>query len=420
MPRQGLFGAWQSDADARRWQFRLRPGARFHDGTPCRSGDVRAFLDGILAARDMFGMPWSYARYFEGARFATPASDILTVECETPFADMPEVFAEFFISRPDARGAPVLGTGPYRVVAWTAGEEAWLQPVDGGRPLHVRAIAAAEARLAALRGGAVAVAGGLEQMHALPDFGADLAWVRQVSTLSVMAYLNAAHGAFADPRVRLAANLAVDRPRLVAELFGGLALPAATVVSPFHFGFDRSGCTPLAHDPARARALLDAAAPAREIRLRTPTFMPERAPAIARMVADQLGGAGFAVTLDIEPDRPEYARQIGRKDMGDAALFDSSPHSTFRVLDDKISSVSRGVWWQGYEDAAADALLSRARGIADDDARAAVYGRCLARLAAAPPWITLLHPTLVSAWRPDAGRFTLDHRGVLAMTEMSR
>ena len=414
-----LFGAWQSDAGARRWQFRLRSNASFHDGAPCRSGDVRAFLDAILAARDMFGMPWSYARYFHGARFATPASDLLTVECETPFADMPEVFAEFFVSRPNARGESVFGTGPYRVEACTPGKEAWLQPVAGGRALHVRAIASAQARLAALRSAEVAVACGLEQMLELPDFGADLAWTRQVSTLSIMAYLNAAHGAFVDPRVRLAANLAVDRQHIVSQLFGGLAQPAATVVSPFHFGFDRSGCTPLCHDPERASRLLDTAAPGRAIRLRTPTFMPERAPEIARMVADQLGAVGFAVTVDIEPDRPDYARQIGRKEMGDAALFDSSPHSTFRVLNDKISSVARGVWWQGYEDAQVDALLAEARGTAADDARAALYGRCLARLRDAPPWITLLHPTLVSAWQPKAGRFTLDHRGVLEVTEIA-
>ena len=53
----------------------------------------------------------------------------------------------------------------------------------------------AQARLAALRSAEVAVACGLEQMLELPDFGADLAWTRQVSTLSIMAYLNAAHGA---------------------------------------------------------------------------------------------------------------------------------------------------------------------------------------------------------------------------------
>ena len=127
---------------------------------------------------------------------------------------------------------------------------------------------------------------------------------------------------------------------------------------------------------------------------------------------------GFEVTIDTERDRPNYARQIGRKEMGDIALFDSSPHSTFRILDDKISSVSRGVWWQGYEDGEVEALLATARGTVDDDLRARLYGRCLARLRDVPPWITLLHPTLVSAWRPEAGRFTLDHRGVLGVTEI--
>ena len=69
---------------------------------------------------------------------------------------------------------------------------------------------------------------------------------------------------------------------------------------------------------------------------------------------------------------------------GDMAIFDSSPHSTFRVLDDKISSVNRAVWWQGYQDEEAERLIAAAnRAVADDD-REAAYGAVLRRLSAAP------------------------------------
>ena len=52
-----LFGAWQSDAGARRWQFRLRSNASFHDGAPCGRAMCAPFSTPSWAARDMFGMP---------------------------------------------------------------------------------------------------------------------------------------------------------------------------------------------------------------------------------------------------------------------------------------------------------------------------------------------------------------------------
>ena len=416
-----LFARWSCDEAARRWRFRLRRDAMFHDDVKCTAGHIVDYIDGILVSRDMFGMPWSYARYFEGARFTALGQDVLDVETATPFADMPEVFAEFFICREDASGRPLLGTGPYRVAALEPGHEAALVPVGGGHAITAVAIANAEARLAAVREGSAStervrkidVACGLEQMRGLPDFGPDLAWARSTSTLSVLAYLDASKGVFQDPSLRLAANLAVDKDRLVREVFGGLARPAATVVSPFHFGHIASGCAPLRHAPDEAKRLLDASGMSGELLLRTPDHMPERAPAIADAIAIALDAVGFRTRVEIRHDRSEYAREVGRKQIGDVALFDSSPHSTFRVLDDKISSVSQGMWWQGYHDTEVERLIVQARRTVSEHDRASVYGQCLARLNAMPPWLYLVHPVLVCAWRHGRGSFSLDHRGIL-------
>lgn len=54
--------------------------------------------------------------------------------------------------------------------------------------------------------------------------------------------------------------------------------------------------------------------------------MPERAEAITNFVARSLENVGLAVTVEIEPDRAAFARQVGQdKRIGDMALFDSSP-----------------------------------------------------------------------------------------------
>jgi len=69
--------------------------------------------------------------------------------------------------------------------------------------------------------------------------------------------------------------------------------------------------------------------------------MPERAGDITRFVVASMEAVGLKAVIEVEADRRAYARQVGLdKNIGDLALFDSSPHSTYRVLDDKISSVS--------------------------------------------------------------------------------
>jgi peptide/nickel transport system substrate-binding protein len=255
----------------------------------------------------------------------------------------------------------------------------------------------------------------LDHMEEPPARDGPWRWLAATSTLSVMYYLNCAAGAFAAPEARVAANLAIDREALVRDVFRGLAVPSTTIVSPAHLGMAGAGLPPIAFDPDRARRIVDSLGGPRDLLMRTPTFLPERAPAISRFVADALDRIGFRVAIEVEADRPEYARQVGRKRIGDLAIFDSSPHSTFRVLDDKISSARRAVWWQGYHDAPAQRLIAEASEAVGDDAREAAYATCLRRLRENPPWLYIAHPVALAAARPGAPRLALDARGTLAI-----
>jgi peptide/nickel transport system substrate-binding protein len=409
----GLLARWEVSEGGRRWLFHLRPGAVWHDGLPCTSDHILDFIRAILGSVDTFGMRWSYARYLAEARLSAPSRDALLVENPTPFADILDIFSEFFPARDTPAGQPILGTGPWRVTGYAEDAVAELARVDGNGRLTFRAMPEAEARLAALRQGEADVAMSLERLEAGPDFAPGLDWGRAVNTLSVMFYLNCREGAFAHPAARRAVNHAVDRRAIIDGLFHGLGVEATTVVSPRHLGMRATQPPPIPHDPDLAKRLFEAAGTSGPLHLRTPLTMPERSREISAAAADSLGRIGLPTRIEVQPDRPEYAREVGRKRIGDLAIFDSSPHSTFRVLNDKISSLVQGIWWQGHDDPGLETLITAANHALGDEARDAAYARALARLNADPPWLYLFHPVEVFAARPGAGRFRLDSAGIL-------
>jgi peptide/nickel transport system substrate-binding protein len=414
--RSALFSHWEHANGGRVWRFHIRSGAVFHDGKPCAANDVIGFVDGILDAVDTFGMKWSYARYLKDARITAEADGIVRVENPEPIADILDIFSEFYICRVDAAGQPVLGTGRYRVTEFEAGKRAVLERhglSSGPERIVATASRHAETRYELLKSGEVDAALNLERVEAKLDFNPDFAWGQAVNTLSVMYYLNCQEGVFRSADARLAVNHAVDTAAIARDIFHGLAVPSATIVSPFHLGAATAGLSPIAYDQDRAKRLLDQVDQTNAIKLRTPTFMPERAPEMSRFVADALRDVGFSVDVEVEEDRPEYARQIGRKEMGDMAIFDSSPHSTYRILNDKISSATKAVWWQGYDDAQIEALIKAANSSVTDAERGAAYARCLIRLQENPPWLYLVHPIDVFAARKGIEGLSIDHKGTL-------
>lgn len=425
LAKPGLFDRWEHSADGKIWHFHIRDNAFFHDGKACTAHDVESFIKGFLNSRDYFDMPWSYARYLARATISAPDDRTVKIENPEPFADILDILCDFWPCRMSEDGKPVLGTGKYRVVEFDRQNnigKATLHRVDQTQTKGPEVIIAiherdGEKRLAALRAGEVDVALNLERADDLTvvNFDSSLAWGRVTSTLSAMFYLNSTKGIFSSPDVRLAANLAVDNTALVEDVFQGLALPSSTIVSPYHLGFTAAKLNPIPYDVAAAKELLrgkDISAP---IRLRTPQYMPEHAEKISKFVASSLEAVGFKVNITVESNRPEYARSIGfRKDIGDLALFDSTPNSTFRVLDDKISSASRNTWWLGYHDDGVQALIKSASEKVDDGERATAYGECLKRLQENPAWLYIAHPDVV--WAAQLGvKLTIGPSGILTI-----
>ena len=418
----GLLDRWEHDSGGCIWRFHIREDAVFHDGEICVASHIIDFIKAIMDSRDTFGMRWSYQRYLADAFISAEDDQTIKVESPEPIAAILDIFTEFYICRVTPDGKPILGTGRYRVEEFDKeNQKAILECTkavsDGDlvpRYIIAKAEPSAERRLNQLVQGTVDAALNLERVEGALRFEPNLQWGETPNTLSIIYYLNCHEGIFASAEARLAVNHAVDTAALAREVFDGLAIPSATIVSPFHLGARAAGLEPIPYDLAKARHLLRGVDVSVPIVLRTPTYMPERAEAITRFVVASLEEVGLMVNVEVEADRATYARQVGLdKKIGHLALFDSSPHSTYRVLDDKISSTTRAVWWQGYRDDEVDRLIEAASHSVEEDDRQVAYSQCLRRLAQNPPWLYLVHPVEVFAARSDLQGLKLDQKGVL-------
>ncbi len=133
--------SWTSDPALRRWEFHLRPEARWSDGSPLRSTDFTYAWHRLAdpktkpapspAARTLLSAVTGYRSFAAGrARsitgLETPNPTTLVVQLDHPFADLPALVAALPLSplpaavvRPDPAAylAQPVGNGPFRLTA---------------------------------------------------------------------------------------------------------------------------------------------------------------------------------------------------------------------------------------------------------------------------------------------------------------
>jgi peptide/nickel transport system substrate-binding protein len=405
--RAGLARRWDVDPGALRWRFDLDPQVRCSDGGPLGAHDVVASLVRIRddAPAGELGTSGVYARYLEGARIVADGPSRLEIDLPVPNADLLDVLVELFVV-PERHLAVVAdtppGSGPWRVVERSdevVVMESW-DDASGPARVSWRAEPDARARRDAVRAAEADIASDIPSDAA----GGDVLWRPSSVATTFMFALD--RGATRDHRVRRALNHAVDVPALMDALLHGRATRTASPCTPTQLGYDPD-LPPYAYDPDLARRLLDEAGGASELTFDVPSRLPDEAPALAALLRDQFAAVGVRLALVQHDDRPAYAELVRTKRIHDAACFDSSPHSTFRLLQEKFHAGTRGPWWLGYTSDEVDRLADEARSTVATDARRALYRRAAQRLRDDAPWLFLYGPQLgwaigprVAGWAP--------------------
>jgi peptide/nickel transport system substrate-binding protein len=233
----GLAASWSSENNDHRWQFRLRPGVHFHDGSALTTTAVAGSLMASCAAN----CPW-------GSVHALASSIVFTSEEAMP--ELPELLAgsEFLIAK-GAGAEPDGGTGPFEVAGFvngiltlSANDASW-----AGRPfvdsIEIRTNRAVTDQWVDLEAGrADVVEVPVESMRQAQQ--RHLSVVESPAAEVLVLQLNDS-GALANANVRAAIGFAVDRNAVANVIFqkqgkaSGALLPEALSGYAFLFPAER-------------------------------------------------------------------------------------------------------------------------------------------------------------------------------------
>jgi peptide/nickel transport system substrate-binding protein len=348
--RPGLAVAWRP-IDSTTWEFELREGVRFHDGTPLTAADVIFSLRRAWSPQSELaaGLPPLAAVDADGdhlVRVRMIEPDPILPEELFNIGIMSKVWAERHgavevAPYTDAEIAFVEdhanGTGPFVLKAYEPGARTVLvrnadwwglakDPHNIDRVVFT-AVADPGQRVAAL------VAGEIDFLHDPPfaelDRLAAAPGVRLEQTMefrTIFFGLNQGspelhssnvkgRNPFADLRARQAVYQAIDIESIQTEIMRGLAIPAGMVIQPGINGYTPEFDTRPAYDPDAAKALLaEAGYPdGFEVRLDCPKNRYLNDEAICLAVAGMLAKIGITVDLAIAPMGEHIAKLRERR-----------------------------------------------------------------------------------------------------------
>jgi peptide/nickel transport system substrate-binding protein len=403
--RPGLAESWRLINDTT-WEFKLRRGVKFHDGSELTAEDVAFSIDRPAAMGAMGGFT-----VFTRPIVAKYAPDAHTIQLRTatPYPNLPSDMSSLAILQKRAAqsaasadfdsGKAAIGAGPYKLVRFAKSDRIELARHDGywGAKPHwervtMRLITNDASRVAAL------LAGDVHMIESVPP--TDYAKLKSNNAISIFAgpsnrmiffhldsdrdkspFVTAKDGKpldknpLKDVRVRRALSKAINRTALVERVMEGLAVPAAQFVPEGFFGYV-PGLKPEAYDPAGASKLLAEAgyADGFGLTLHGPNNRYVNDEQVVQAVAQMLTRAGIAVKVDVMPFSV-YVARARKFDFSAAMLgWGVSTGEAGYALRSLIATINadkgNGTWnWSRYANPKMDQLMEQALATMDNTRR---------------------------------------------------
>lgn len=308
----GLATSWEQ-VDDTTWRFKLREGVTFHNGDPFTGEDVKFTIERV--AKDSTLKQHSYFKNIAEVKVV----DEHTVDIVTDGPD------PLLLNRLSKMGAGILpakyiqengmevflkqpvGTGPYKFSKWLKDDRVELVKNDsyfGGQPkwdtVVFRVIPEASTRVSELLAGGVDIISGVPSTDISRIESTDGKKIVKTPTQRVLQLIlrHTAGTVAADPKVREAIDLAIDKQGIVDSIAGGAGIVTRTSVTPGNFGADPSLYKQTLYDQEKAKQLLKEAGYSDggpELTLSVSSQYKEQAEVVAAML-DQ---TGFKINLDV-------------------------------------------------------------------------------------------------------------------------
>jgi peptide/nickel transport system substrate-binding protein len=402
----GLALSWHLVDDAT-WEFKLRDGVTFSDGTKLTADDVAFTVERVPNVHSPVTDMAEYVKAIDHVEVVDPHT--VRFRTKGPFPLAPEYLSAIgIVSRKHGEGASnidyntgkaAIGTGPYRFVSWARGDKivlarnaTWWGGQGPWDNVTIRYIKNPASREAALLAGDVdlidkvsvqdfaqlkanprfTVASGLSddivgfvfdvQDHPSPKIAGDDG--KPLAT-----------NPFRDHRVREAVNLAIDRDAIRDRLMNGQSSPDNQYMKAGQYGYDPA-LPPVRFDPQQAKKLVAEAGYTNGFRLeidcQNDRFVNDAA--ICQAIAQMLTRIGIATTPEVMP----HAVWVPRANKHEFSLFTyfwtiDTPEPSIMLISQLATpdpARGRGAFNRGvYSNPEFDTVLDKALITLDRDAR---------------------------------------------------
>lgn len=431
------------------WEFKLRKGVKFHDGSEFTAEDAKFSIDRIPAVSGP--TPTTvYVRSVKEVKIINPST--VHVITHSPAPTLPNDFVRVFVVSAKAAksystketanagfnsGAAAIGTGPYKFVSWTPREQLVLERFDGywgsrqpWQRVIRREVPNDSARVAQLKAGQLDIIArvpatdvpALERDANLRVVKGDTIYVFNIEfDMREKAYGASgkdgsplAANPMRDPRVREAIDLAIDRRTLAEIAMEGTGKPANQIVTQTIFGYNKSIPQPR-FDLARARKLLaDAGYPNgfKGVFL----FTSDRLPGdrqVGTAVAQMLARIGVELQTNAQPAAVFFPAR-GRGDFSMAMwgwgtlTGESNLTLTSLIHSNDPAKKLGGFNTSGYSNAKLDKLIQAAGVEMNNDKRRVLLEQALALVAQERPRLPLV--SISTAWAMQKAKVTITPR----------
>jgi peptide/nickel transport system substrate-binding protein len=427
--------SWKQ-VDGQTWEFKLRQGVQFSDGSPFTADDVVASVQRVPSIPGNPGPYTSNLRTITSVVAVDPYTIKVTTDRVNPL--LPGQFTNIFIlpksvmhATPEdfSSGRAAIGTGPFRLVSYHYGESEDLAPnpfywgkKTPWQSVKIKVIGNDAAREAAL------LANDLDLIENVPP--EDIARLKATSGISVFSR-PADRVAFLQPNVRLdhmalltdragnplpenplrklgvrqAISLGLDRKALVERVLAGQGAATMQLVPEGFGGWDPSIPVPPADPAAAKRKLAEAGYPdGFGMTLACPNDRWVDDARVCQAVAQMLSRAGFAMKVDTAPGSVFFPRTRMEKNEYPLILYELSlsslrdgqyilqvvvqSHDNARAIGDG----NRGGFSDSELDRIIDAAVIRSDAGRDDAVRAALAA-AVARFSDIPMYV---EPTIAA------------------------
>lgn len=412
----GLATEWKPIDDTT-WEFKLREGVKFHDGSPFTADDV---ICTFARAPDVPNSPSSFGTYTKGKTVEKIDDFTIHIKTETPYPLMANDVSTIFIISDEVgcgastadfnSGKAAFGTGPFKLVEYKPGEVISLTRNDdywGEKPIwdevDLKPIKSAPSRVAALLAGDVDMIDGvpttdIETLKGKPEVSLSQGSSNRVIYLHMDQFReNSPHvkangggdikNPLMDLRVRKAISKAINRELIVDRVMEGVAIPAGQLLPEGFFGVSDK-LKPEEYDADGAKALLEEAGfgDGFEMTIHGPNDRYINDAQIAEAIGQMLSRIGIKTKVETMP-RSVYFKRASRGGEGDLPEFSfilvgwgagsgeaSSPLKSLIHTNDKdagFGASNRG----RYSNPAVDAVIDEALATVDDDKRQALLAK---------------------------------------------